>query len=306
MTETRAGTQAFAAVALALLDAGALDDLRALLADQLNDSRGDVWARSNQLQFIAAECAIGLPASGVLRMLDGMPGAIDPVMFLRRTIDRSLTSASAPLTNAALGILHAWIGENADELLSARTCMAAVSVAGAPAPLTRAQSPLENYLLAADPDSDGNGREHERTWILELLSAHSAVRTTNERATKRVVYWARMAGLTQREVAESMHRPQTHVFRQLQEIDADPRALAMTPRELHDHYRADHIDRTELIALLAAYPYESGLFPSDSPDWGYVPGSFDELTQLAAEGSLSHEELDVVLAAIDTLAVAHE
>ena len=61
-----------------------------------------------------------------------------------------------------------------------------------------------------------------------------------------------------------------------------------------------------LIALLAAYPYESGLFASDSPDWGYVPGSFDELTQLAAEGSLSHEELDVVLAAIDTLAVAHE
>ena len=304
MTEPDAGSQMMAGLALALLDAGALDELRALLVEQL-ESRIDTWAPGNQLQLVAAECAIGLPVTGIGRMLHGAP-VIDPGMSLLESVDSYAAIASARLTNEALGMLQLWIGENTEQLLSARTCLAAVSLAGAPAALTRAQSPLEKYLLAAAPASDRNGREYERGWILELLSAHSAARTTNERATKRVVYWARMAGLTQREVAESMHRPQTHVFRQLQEIDADPRALAMTPRELHDHYRAGHVDRTQFLALLAAYPYESGTFPADAPDWGYVPGSFDELTQLAAEGSISHEELDVVLAGIEALAVAHE
>ncbi|MCU1420794.1 MAG: hypothetical protein JWN36_445 [Microbacteriaceae bacterium] len=304
MTETDSGAQTFAALALALLDTGALDDLRALLVEQVNVAHTDSWARSSQLQLVATKCAIGLPPSAVARTLDGVADIIDPTIFLRRSVGSMATAASGPLTHEALGTLLIWMGENTDQLLSARACMAAVSVGAAHASLTRTESPLEDHLHPAPSQSDDKGRE--RSWILELLSAHSAVRTTNERATKRVVYWARVAGLTQREVAESMHKPQTHVFRQLQEIDADPRILAMTPRELHDHFRAGHIARAQLLALLAAYNYDSGTFPADAPEWGYVPGSFDELTQLAAEGSISHEELDVVLAGVEALVTADE
>ena len=153
-----------------------------------------------------------------------------------------------------------------------------------------------------DPESPAARPPEPTAWIRALLDSLSAINTTNERTTMRVIYWARMAGMTQREVADSLHRPQTHVFRQLQQIDADPSAIAMTPRELYDHYRAGGIDRRRLLALLAAYPYERGSFPAESRDWGYVAGSYDQLVQLAAEGLLSDDELDVVLAGVEAMA----
>jgi hypothetical protein len=125
---------------------------------------------------------------------------------------------------------------------------------------------------------------------------------TDERATRRLYYWAREAGMSQREVAESIRRPQTHVFRILKAIENEPSMLALSPREIHENYLAANIDRQTLLTLLAAYPYTSGHHPVSEPDWAYVPGSWDELSQLAIEGELTSEEFDTILAGVEALA----
>jgi hypothetical protein len=306
MTETNTGSQTFAALALVLLENGELDELHTLLVNEVNPARAGGWARADGLRLAAAQCSVGFSWPGIAWVLGTDTGAFDPTRSLRGSVELYAGAARAPLPSGALRTLQSWMLANTEQLLSARDCMAAVTMAGAHAAIARGTSSIETEMHLAYDHPDEFPRAQEPEWILGLLAAQSAERTTNERAAKRVLYWARLAGLTQREVAESMHKSQTHVFRQLQEIDADPRMLAMTPRELHDHYRAGHVDRTQFLALLAAYPYESGMFPRDAPDWGYVPGSYDELTQLAGEGSISHEELDVVLAGIEALEASDE
>lgn len=137
------------------------------------------------------------------------------------------------------------------------------------------------------------GLEVSVRWLIASQRAHLSV---GERTMRRLVWIARESGMSQREIAGLAEMPQTQVFRQLRAIDDDPSLLALSPRELVDNYRANRFDRLTLLKLLAAYPYTAGEFPDEEPDWGYLPGSWDQLTQLAMEGAISREELEVVIA----------
>ncbi len=290
--------------ALELLDAGAMEELRTLLEDAAGIEGDEMDRAGSQLTFAAAACTLGL---SVARRTDYWNSVLSPEALQVPLANRKLLSGAGitfdhELSGEPLSEVRAWLVENVQSLRLAQRCMSYTSpYAGLSSPFD-----LKPVLFSLTDVEDVGYTERPRlpnkVVIADLLSTFSAARGTSERAILRVIYWAREAGLTQRQVAESLRRPQTYVFRQLQQIDADPRAIAMTPREIYDHYLAGHVDRAQLLGLLAAYRYEAGSFPDDAPDWGYVPGSYDQLIQLAAEGSITAEELDAVLAGIDALA----
>lgn len=287
-----ADTRVFATVALGLLDSGSITELRGLLASMARED-GPQPSLRDDLPMLAASCLVGVSTGfrshGLLWPL-GRDAQVLP----------SPVRSQRELTGEALGDVRTWIVANTDELRLTSQCLA---MATEPADSARIDTSRHKAIgdvpdIHLQPKSD---RASHAMWLRELLTTQSAARATSEQAVLRILVWARHAGITQREVAESLHKPQTYVFRKLQQIDADPSSVAMTPRELLDHFRAGHVSRAELLALLASYPYTRGSYPDEAPDWGYVPGSFDQLTQLAAEGSLSDAELDVVLAGVSAI-----
>lgn len=140
-------------------------------------------------------------------------------------------------------------------------------------------------------------------WYFEsLFKSQRAQQSVSERVKLRVIWAARQAGLPQREIAALVEEPQTQVFRKLRSLEEDPSLLALTPRELNDRFKAGQFDRQVLLEMLAAYPYVAGEFPEEEPVWGYVPGAWDELAELAIEGEISDDELDLVIAASRSLA----
>ncbi|WP_440710671.1 hypothetical protein [Herbiconiux sp. YIM B11900] len=146
-------------------------------------------------------------------------------------------------------------------------------------------------LIAADALTQRLSGENVTAWLTELLRTRAAKRSTDERVSRRLLFWARANGMNQREIARAIRKPQTAVFRQLKEIENDPSLLAFRPSEIYENFLAKRIDRETLIDMLAAFPYEPGEYSKDEPDWGYIPGGWDELTQLAIDGSISQDEL---------------
>jgi hypothetical protein len=288
-------TEDLAVLALALLDSGSVDELRLLLEGATRS--GPLHnAPSTGLPLVAAWCSVGVRPQLNEWRLPGFPhgGTAQKWLVNSTVLHSTYRMSGAPLEN-----VRDWIAENTDSLLAARTCMIYPTIA-------KQWQELASDEPSVDRSSEVMPAETTRTehirWLHALLVTQSAIRITNERSIRRIIHLAREAGVTQRDVAESLQRPQTYVFRQLQQIDADPQSIAMTPRELHDHYLAGDINRRELLELLAAYRYERGAHPEDAPDWGYVAGSYDELVQLAAEGSLSDDELDVILTGVSAMA----
>jgi hypothetical protein len=173
-------------------------------------------------------------------------------------------------------------------------------------------APFYTRWLVVPPVADGIGRsldmacEHEdhdvSTTLRILLQAQQARQSVGQRALLRLVWAARESGFSQREIAGLIDEPQTQVQRQLKSIDKDPTLLAFTPREIYDRYLAGEFDRSRLLEILAAYPYEMGDFPETGPDWAYVPGSWDQLSQMVIEGLIDEEELDVIISGSEALA----
>jgi hypothetical protein len=153
-------------------------------------------------------------------------------------------------------------------------------------------------------ESRSRAIEDSEKIIAWLLRAQSARESISDKIWKRLLLLASEAGMTQRQIAHAVKKNQTYVNRQLKLIDEDPRVVRLSPRELYDHYLGGELDRNGLLTALAAYPYEQGSFPKESPEWGYLPGSMDELTSLVLEGALSQEEFELVLAGIDALKAA--
>ncbi|WP_106814500.1 hypothetical protein [Microbacterium timonense] len=312
--------QELASRALSLLDAGDLAGARSLLAAAAEPRPyydHEVGAadliQSERLTRSAATCAMGADLSGVfvfsLDIADGLLPSGGMVPTHRGVGDQSRLqpwSWSAFLDTGPLAELKTVFIKHPERLLPARDCL--TLMAGMP---QRIESGPPNgagrlFRSVEDPDYDDDQSHTTRDWLSRLLSVQMARRKAGERATRRLMYWAAKAGVPQREVADWMGKPQTYVFRQLKAIDQEPSLMALTPREIYDHHVAQEIDRPSLLALLAAYPYEPGSFPEGEPYWGYVPGSVDELTQLAAEGLLSPEELQVILVGIEAMAGQHE
>lgn len=306
MRDETADARILAANALTLLESGRVDQLRTLLLSIAGPrGEGASWSESD-LAIAAARCSIG--ASHVSHPLFDWAGiaGVSATAAAFSPMSAALVGAAIPLTGLVLGEVGKWITSNVDDLRLARRCMVDGAVIASPKSIEWRDSPSRLFAVEDDgQDAAYRSQLGVGLWLRSLLANQAAVHSTNERATMRIIYWAREAGLTQRDVADSLQRPQTYVFRQLQTIDADPGIMAMSPRELHDHYRAGHIDRAQLLALLAAYPYEGGSYPEEAPDWGYIPGGYDQLVQLTAEGYLSHEELDVVLTGVEAMASQH-
>ncbi|MEO8528821.1 MAG: hypothetical protein ABI435_07065 [Pseudolysinimonas sp.] len=122
-----------------------------------------------------------------------------------------------------------------------------------------------------------------------------AERSMNEKVYHRVLWAARQTGLPQREIAQLIEQPQTMIFRKLKAVDDDPTLLAIGPLELHDAMQAGRINREAFLTLLAAYPYRDGTLVEPDTDWSYLPGSWDQLTQLALEGAITREEFDAIV-----------
>lgn len=136
--------------------------------------------------------------------------------------------------------------------------------------------------------------------LKELLATRRAAARANEQVTLRLIWTAQHAGMTQRQISVSLGVPQSTLYRELKRIEGNPGAISLTPSEILDHHLAGEFDRLTLIGLLAAYPYTAGDFPADAPDWGYVPGSWDQLAKMVASGELSKEEFGVVTEAIES------
>lgn len=184
-----------------------------------------------------------------------------------------------------LSTLKRYLVSNPVELHAAHECMVHVGS-------------LARDFTFRGPDSAQQGLVVTTNYdqvLRTLLRTQRAAQSVAERSLRRLIWAAREHGLPQREIAGLIERPQTHVFRQLRAIDDDPTLLSLSPRELLDHHRSGKFDRATLLKLLAAFPYEAGEFPTDEPEWGYVPGSWDELSQMTIEGEISRSELDVIV-----------
>lgn len=216
-----------------------------------------------------------------------------------------------PVEGAYLSALQRHLLANPGELGSATECFLHVS------DLTR----------SLQPPSPGEIGDHPTNWLYrgqlpspslprvtvsyddfvkDLLRLHRAELSIGERVMRRLVWTARERGIAQREIAGLIERPQTQVFRQLKAVDDDPTLLALGPREINDNFKAGRFDRTTLLKLLSAFPYTKGEFPEDEPEWGYLPGSWDELSQLTLEGEITREELDLVVNASRARSSANE
>ncbi|MBW9110642.1 hypothetical protein [Microbacterium ureisolvens] len=312
--------QELASQALSLLDAGDVPAARALLAAAAESAPHHdhspstvALAQSERLARSAATCAMGADLSMTfvvgVDFANGVwpSGAIIPAHS--RLGDQALLRAeswSAFLKAGPLAELKSVFVRHPENLRPARRCL--TLIAGMPEQIETCPSDAIGPLFRTADDVWGvdDGSHTTRDWLSRLLSVQMARREGGERATRRLMYWAAKAGVPQREVADWMGKPQTYVFRQLKAIELDPSLMTLTPREIYEHHVAREIDRPSLLALLAAYPYEPGSIPDEEPYWGYVPGSLDELTQLASEGRISPEELEVVLAGIEAMAGQHE
>jgi DNA-binding Lrp family transcriptional regulator len=164
------------------------------------------------------------------------------------------------------------------------------------------RTPTEQVFASARDSLDVPAK---REWFDTILSSYAARASISDRVGKRLLVWASEAGMSQREIAKRIRKPQTYVHRQLRTIEEDPSTAVLSPRELYEHFSAGEFDRAQLLGLLAAYPYESGVHPEGAEEWGYVAGSLDQLTQLAIEGSISRDELDLVLAGYELVRDSH-
>ncbi len=313
-----ADIQELASRALSLFDAGDLPALRTLLEAAAageptpphEKSAGITdLVGSQRLARTAATCAMGADLSMVF------VGSAELVSQFRRS--GAITSVHHGVEDQASLYADSWsvfldagplaelktvFMRHPEQLRPARECLALT--AGIPHQIeSRPPDEIEPLFRSVQDVWGFDERPHStRSWLSRLLSVQMARQAGSERATRRLMYWAARSGASQREVADWMGKPQTYVFRQLRAIDLEPSLMALTPREIYEHHVAHEIDRPSLLALLAAYPYEPGSIPENEPYWGYVPGSLDELTQLAAEGRISPQELDVVLAGIEAMA----
>jgi hypothetical protein len=134
-----------------------------------------------------------------------------------------------------------------------------------------------------------------REVLFVFLGSQRAKMEVADRVQKRLLAVSRQCGLSQREMATSLDRPQTWVHRALKAIDEDPSALALTPIEIYQHYEAGELPRTACIDLLTAFPYESGHAADDDPTWGYARGTWDDLAQLAVNGKITDAELQEIV-----------
>lgn len=281
MASAEQNTRTVAATALKLIDSGQLQRARVYLANVIDPGREGAGFVADWRSAVLT-CAVGFP-------IGGQASRIDFAVFATPR-DTPALGETAETNRLEWAFKHETEG-----LRSTRQCIR--QLAALPEHLRLAMTPNAQDIV------DGTtGAANEKHWISSLLAAHAARRVTDERATRRLYYWAREAGMSQREVAESIRRPQTHVFRILKAIENEPSMLALSPREIHENYLAANIDRQTLLTLLAAYPYKSGHHPVSEPDWAYVPGSWDELSQLAIEGELTSEEFDTILAGVEALA----
>lgn len=159
-------------------------------------------------------------------------------------------------------------------------------------------SEVLNMSVATNPRE----RAVEQSSLIDgLMRKQAAIDSTTQRATLRLIVLASQHGMTQRQIASALGKNQSYVNRRLRDAHEEPSAIQLSPQELYDRHVIGQINRADLLALLAAYPYEKGTFPEDSREHGYVPGSADELTHLALAGSISRAELDLVLEGIDAL-----
>ena len=137
--------------------------------------------------------------------------------------------------------------------------------------------------------------------LTQLLTAQTAQTRTDRKVALRLLHFARKSGMNQRQIAKVMMKPQTAVFRELRAIDENPSLIVLSPREIYDYFLSGQIGRLEMLEMLAAYPYASGSPVEEEPDWGFLPGSWDELSQLAIDGSITQEELEAIVAASDSI-----
>lgn len=273
---------------LALLASGDVDAASKALEATVEKSRVErVTTFSEGLRDAAFACTIGYSAPDETMML--------PLV----DTEREAGGGTLRVGQALLAAMKAEFTSNPDVLAPASALLRSFGSSGAR--WSTILAPLERSLaLSVLP----TGVSTALSIIPLLLSAHEAARSASERASLRLMFAAREEGMNQREIAKIIRKPQTHVHRQLRAIDDDPSVLALRPSEIYENFLAGHLDRQSMLGLLAAYPYEEGQFPVDAPDWAFVPGSWDELTQLAIEGAISKGELDVILAGAHALSVA--
>lgn len=281
MTSTLSASE-LARQALVFLDRNDAEGARALLHAVVERLDGDQSVLdAQQLRIAAATCALGVDLRSVLPVHGGVPAPerLAPTAYPGFDLEQLraiFISQPEVLTPAWDSIRH--ITRYSDDFFHRDVTMGAAA----------------GQIGWSAARLDDVGLE-PRGVLVMLLTSQFAHRSVGQRVTRRLLYWARDSGMNQREIAAAVHRPQTFVSRELKAVDDDLSLLALNPREIHDHFLAGQIGREQLITLLAAYPYERGSFPDDAPDWAYVPGSADQLTQLAIEGHISRAELDVIL-----------
>jgi len=144
-------------------------------------------------------------------------------------------------------------------------------------------------------DGEATDRKSEQRVIRALLQARHTEMRLAERAVNRLVWAAHQSGMSQRQIAQLVDESQATVHRTIKRAGVDANGLTVSPREIVDRYETGQISRVTMLALLAEYPYDLGTYPADTPDWGYLSGSWDELAQLALEGAIDDAEFEFIV-----------
>jgi hypothetical protein len=286
--EQAASTQHLASRALDLLRIGDIDGASRVIEVLANgpvephsSARARPAKHSSPVAAEALRCSVGFP--------------YEVAAHLSPNPDHTSLSSDA---------LRKLLVDDFDDLYAAQECMTYLAAIGDQPSIWSWACPLQSGNHQSTFTSPSHEeREVRHSFLGRLLSAQRARQSVSNRIVLRLIWIARESGMSQRDIGRLIQRPQTHVFRELQAIEEDPDALNLRPRELFECYQAGDVDRAMLIKLLAAYPYESGTYARDEPEWGYTKGTWDELSQLKVEGSITQEELEAVVAASRKLAL---
>ncbi|WP_148059934.1 hypothetical protein [Rathayibacter sp. PhB152] len=277
-----------------------MDEARSVLARVARSHvDGSGTSEERHLVLSAAACMVGVGFEPRAEERDARP----PWAWFE-----SIQEQNSTYSSEFLDALRSRFTQSADVLFEVAECLKATpSISGLTAlPALMEDGRMGGVTARHSAERPVPSGPAVKLFLSSALMGQAARQRAAERVTVRLIYWASGAGMTQRDISRLVAKPQTAVYRHIQAVRDDPAAFALDPEELYANHVAGNLDRQTLIELLAAYPYQQGLFPEDAPDWGYVPGSWDQLTRLVINGSISEEELDVIIAGHEMIAAKHE